>query len=141
MKSERELYLECLEKYGTSGQWRQMQEECAELIAKINQVDRGRIPVEALAEEVADVEILVGQARMFLGDELVDAEKARKLARLERRLAEYVPSTHDLNQEGLCNLLHDSSRQDQCGRINLHKTANALHRFLDEAGYVIKKKG
>lgn len=141
MKGERELYRECLEKYGSSGQWRQMQEECAELIAKINQVDRGRIPIEALAEEVADVEILIGQARMALGDELVDAEKARKLARLERRLSEHVPKSHEINQEFLCDLLHDSSRWDQDGRINLHKTANVLHRFVDDAGYVIKKKG
>lgn len=141
MKSERELYRLCAEKYGAQAQWDQMQEECAEVIAKINQVKRGRYPISALAEEVADVEIVTAQARMFLGDELVDAEKSRKLARLERRLDDHVaPPPHEIHEEELCNLINDSCRYDTDGHINTSSMAKVFYKFLEAAGYNIKKK-
>lgn len=73
--------------WGEPAQWRQVQEECGELVAAVNQADRGRAGSAAkLAEEVADVTIMMAQARVMLGAEVVDAAIDRKLARLERRL-------------------------------------------------------
>lgn len=74
-----------LEKWAAAPQWRMLQEECAELIAAINQYDRGRVTEDRVAEEVADVLIMVAQARVLLGDR-VDAWLRAKLERLERRL-------------------------------------------------------
>jgi NTP pyrophosphatase (non-canonical NTP hydrolase) len=65
------------------------QEEAGEFVAAVNRADRGREgAAAALAEEVADVTIMMAQARVMLGDAVVDAAIERKLARLEQRIAE-----------------------------------------------------
>lgn len=74
--------------WGSEEQWRIVQEECCELGADINRFHRGRIDVEKLAEEVADVTIMMVQARLMLGHAVVDAAVERKLARLEKRITE-----------------------------------------------------
>jgi NTP pyrophosphatase (non-canonical NTP hydrolase) len=78
--------LGAVSKWGSGSQWRLIQEECAELIVKINHVDRLRADVQDLAEEVADVIICCAQARVMLGERLVDAAVLKKLERLEQRL-------------------------------------------------------
>lgn len=85
---ERELYLLALRMWGRAAQWRMLQEECGELIAAINQLDRRRISVDDVAEELADVAIMLGQAAEIVGIERCREAKARKLARLEQRLEE-----------------------------------------------------
>ena len=40
----------------------------------------------SIAEEVADVEIMIDQMRKFLGDKRIDKFKKSKIARLEKRL-------------------------------------------------------
>ncbi len=72
--------------WGADSQWRQLQEECGELIAAANRLWRGRIGVQDVAEEVADVLVMVYQARLMLGP-LVDKAVERKLTRLEALLA------------------------------------------------------
>lgn len=74
--------------YGAESQWRMVQEECGELIAAINHAMRGRPDAqERLMEEVADVFILVEQARLMLGkEELFALVVQRKLARLATRI-------------------------------------------------------
>lgn len=50
--------------WGAASQLRQLQEECGELVAAVNQADRGRDgAIGQLIEEVADVEIMIAQAR------------------------------------------------------------------------------
>jgi NTP pyrophosphatase (non-canonical NTP hydrolase) len=73
-------------KWGSESQWRMVQEECGELIAAVNQFARSRIGADAVASEVADVIIMMGQARLMLGEELVDSQVLKKLARLEVRV-------------------------------------------------------
>jgi len=75
-------------KYGKEPQWRQLQEECAELIAAVNRFMRKReAALDNLIEEVADVEIMLKQARLLIGnDDLVDAAVEKKIKRLRERL-------------------------------------------------------
>ena len=86
--NKEQLYRDAVDKWGPATEWRQLQEECGELIAAINRFDRTRCTEAELAEEVADVEILIEQARLMLGDELVDTFKRQKLERLAERLQE-----------------------------------------------------
>lgn len=75
-------------KWGTTSQMNQVQEECAELIAAINRLRRGRVNIKDLAEEVADVIVVTEQARQIVnelgGD--VEAVLEAKLGRLEERI-------------------------------------------------------
>lgn len=80
------LYSEAIERFGAELQMRMVQEECAELIAAINQFTRGRLGILALAEEVADVEIMCGQMRLIVGHGAVEEVKKSKLERLAERV-------------------------------------------------------
>lgn len=72
--------------FGAEPQLRMLQEECAELIAAVNQYFRARQGSESsLVEEVADATIMLAQARKLLGNQ-VDRAIERKLDRLEMRL-------------------------------------------------------
>lgn len=75
------------ELWGAEFHMRLVQEECAELIAAINQYDRGRGTLEEVAEEVADVVLVIGAARAIVGETLVDGFVLGKLQRLEERIA------------------------------------------------------
>ena len=74
-------------KWGQASQLEMVQEECAELIAALNRVKRGRVDRAAVAEEAADVYITLEAVRCWLGDAAVDEAIERKLARLAERLA------------------------------------------------------
>lgn len=81
-----DLYRRALAVYGEGPQFGQTQEECAELIAAINQYRRGRVGHDKIAEETADVENMCTQMRALVGDAAVDAAKSFKLARFAKRL-------------------------------------------------------
>jgi len=73
--------------WGAENQWRQLQEECGELIAAVNRARRGRPDaLRLLIDEVADVTIMVRQARILLGASEVDRVIDAKIARLELRI-------------------------------------------------------
>jgi len=57
-------------------------EECAELIQAICHTGRNRTKY-SIAEETADVEIMCGQLREIVGDNIVQGWKAKKLSRLK----------------------------------------------------------
>ena len=76
------LLRETIRLWGPMNQLRQAQEEAGELIAAINQYSRGRIGPSVLAEEVADMEIMIEQARVIVGDAAVDEHRRFKLERL-----------------------------------------------------------
>lgn len=59
-------------------------EECAELIQAIQKRKRGFNNVDNVAEEIADVEIMLEQCKILLGNErLVLSKKQDKLKRLQ----------------------------------------------------------
>jgi NTP pyrophosphatase (non-canonical NTP hydrolase) len=89
-KEHKPLLLRAIAVWGDEPQWRQLQEECAELIAAVNRFTRRREgSEEQLIEELADVEIMLAQARLILGglaQDAVDTAIVRKLERLQKRL-------------------------------------------------------
>ena len=80
------LYWKALAKWGIESQLDMMIEECAELIQAIQHIKRGRYQFVNLFEELADVEIVLEQMKLWYGIRRVNAVKAVKLGRLEKRL-------------------------------------------------------
>ena len=69
------------------GQLNQVQEECAELISAINKLRRNKQgAMDAVEEELADVCIMISQARRIIGPDHIDKKINEKLARCEERL-------------------------------------------------------
>lgn len=85
-EENQKLFKQCLEKWGYKCQMGMVIEECAELIAAIQQYDRGRITEEQVAEEIADVMITTAQARLIVSPEIVDGFVKSKIERLRGRL-------------------------------------------------------
>jgi NTP pyrophosphatase (non-canonical NTP hydrolase) len=88
LMSYRDLYQATLRKWGEAAQYDQAVEECAELITTLKHLRRGRSDETAVAEELADVYLMVGQLTFMLGEAQVAAAIERKLARLQALLAE-----------------------------------------------------
>ena len=63
-----------------------MIEECAELIAALKHYKRGRIGENEVVEELADVNLMLGQLSWMLGTEKVDQAITAKLNKLDRLL-------------------------------------------------------
>ena len=83
------IYKDAVEKWGVAFQITIAMEEMGECIASLNQYFfRSRIPIEKLAEEIADVEIVCEQLRVIVGNDIVEKVKAKKLKRFTKRVLE-----------------------------------------------------
>lgn len=81
------LCAQALAKWGAASQVDCLLEEMAELQKEIIKNRRGRDNAEAIAEEIADVEIMLHQLKLvFRLSEQVEGYKQQKLARLKERL-------------------------------------------------------
>lgn len=87
-KGNNELYQRCIDKWGIGLQMNMLIEESSELITVISRIMRGRDKIlNNLIEEIADVELLLGQIKYVYNiEEMVLIEKDRKIERLEKRL-------------------------------------------------------
>jgi len=74
--------------FGAPAQMAMFREECTEALLAMSHYERGRVRIDAVIEEVADVLITAESARLILGPELVDAAKQRKLDRLVETMAD-----------------------------------------------------
>lgn len=83
----RDLYEATLRKWGEQAQYDQAVEECAELIATLKHLRRGRTGEDAVADELADVYLMIGQLVYMIGEARVAAAVERKLDRLRAHLA------------------------------------------------------
>ncbi|WP_298699201.1 hypothetical protein [uncultured Brevundimonas sp.] len=81
-----EIARQALETWGHSAQIDMVIEECSELILALQHWKRGRVRSDAVASEVADVSIMLSQARIIFGSEDVDRARDQKIARLVGRL-------------------------------------------------------
>lgn len=81
---------EALARYGAEAQIGMIIEECSELIVALSHYRRGRALAEKVAEEYADVLIMLAQLRLILEAEGVPVgeDVDRKLKRLKARLAD-----------------------------------------------------
>jgi len=88
----KKLYEKAIKLWGGKVQLGMLQEECGELISAINRFERGREDSFInLAEEFADVEIVMGQIKHLLfskteGKKIYIKEKRRKIKRFRIRL-------------------------------------------------------
>ena len=71
-----------LEYFGLHNQLRQLQEEAAELSLVINHLFRGRKQLIDLMDEMADVEIMIDQMKLYYGTDIFDRIKKNKLTRI-----------------------------------------------------------
>lgn len=90
MSKRKEIYSRAIKVWGRTSQILQMAEEASELaVAAIKVANRGANPLGNLAEECADVSIMLHEMKELFGPEFeaqVRKVKAEKLDRLERRL-------------------------------------------------------
>lgn len=80
------IYRATLAKWGEAAQYEQMVEECAELIAALKHFQRGKIDRYQLIDELADVQLMVGQLIWMLGEDEVQAAMGKKLLKLQKLL-------------------------------------------------------
>jgi len=81
------IYERAIETWGGEAQMDMIIEECSELIVALQRLKRGRGRVELVQDEVADVLIMAEQAKVLFGADDIERIVARKLARLETRVA------------------------------------------------------
>lgn len=84
--TEKQIYANAILAYGVEGQIDMLHEEVGELLSALNKFKRGRVSADEVITEIADVEIMCGQMAMIFGPEKVEAEKERKLIRLQQRI-------------------------------------------------------
>jgi len=85
-KKNVEIYFKAIGQYGIVAQEWMLVEECGEMLNAFAKLRRGRASKADILTELADVHIMVEQMACFFGIEEFEAEKERKLARLEERL-------------------------------------------------------
>ncbi|MBP2844436.1 hypothetical protein [Dickeya oryzae] len=86
INSRAELYRTALKKFGPDAQSLKLMEEAAELAAAAARNMNGIGNEVDLAEELADVEIMIEQFRLNGMDRMIELAKQVKLDRLARRL-------------------------------------------------------
>lgn len=88
--SEDEVYrtlLRAIDMWGCDAQLKMVLEEMSELAKEICKFWRGKNNTESIADEVADVEIMLAQAKLIFGiEKTVEQHKVDKLERLKMRL-------------------------------------------------------
>lgn len=88
--NEKEILTKAVDTWGVTAQITMVYEEMAELQKELCKNFRGKENVDEIAEEVADVEIMLEQLKIIFNiDDLVEEERKRKLERLEQRLVKY----------------------------------------------------
>jgi NTP pyrophosphatase (non-canonical NTP hydrolase) len=80
------LFEETLQLWGIKAQIYKFSEEVGELLVAIHHWYDDKATKEELAEEIADVEIMCSQFRHYIGSEVVNSIKTKKLIRLRERV-------------------------------------------------------
>jgi len=85
---EKVVFESALEKYGIDNQIFQLFEEMGELTVAINGYRRGRKTLSDIAEEIADIEIMLDQMKMIFltSEEGLNEIRTQKTERLKQRI-------------------------------------------------------
>ena len=86
-RKDRKVYADAIATWGPDFQVIKIREEMGELQTAMARYEFGRESIDAVIDEVADVTIMMHQARLIFGAGLVDAAIERKLARLSDKIA------------------------------------------------------
>lgn len=88
-EDRKRVYERAIERWGIKGQLLMVIEEMSELTKEICKSFRGNDNLEQIAEETADVLIMIEQLRMILGiDDMIAKHMDHKIERLNDRLEE-----------------------------------------------------
>lgn len=85
-----EIYLKAIDKWGKQLQMVLLMEEMSELAKEVSKRIRGKPDYDHMAEEIVDVEIMLGQLKLIGSkeytkfDENINSHKKRKIRRLEK---------------------------------------------------------
>lgn len=88
MMRYKDLYVRAINKWGVEAQCDQAVEECAELIASLKHLKRGKVSEDELIDEIADVYLMLGQLIYMFGEDKLNTAVDRKIVKLEKLLAE-----------------------------------------------------
>lgn len=80
------IYKRCIDKWGVQAQLDMVIEECLELALQTHRDKRGRTTVDEVAEEAADVYMVLHQLAEIIGEDKIQPWIDTKCARLEERL-------------------------------------------------------
>lgn len=81
--TEQEIYQAALDKWGAGTQMGMAMTEASELAAALGRsAVQGRDNTDEIIDELADMEIMLGQMRLLFDGEKINERKAYKLARL-----------------------------------------------------------
>lgn len=87
---EKKVYRSALDTWGAAAQVTMVMEEMAELQKELCKNARGRNNLPELAEEIADVRIMLEQMEVLFDiEDAVEEYKAQKVERLETRISAY----------------------------------------------------
>lgn len=87
MMKKEELYTKALDIFGCEAQTTMVFEEMSELQKELCKALRGMPVIESIAEEIADVEIMLEQMKqLYKVEHLVETTKEYKLRRLNRMI-------------------------------------------------------
>ena len=89
-----DIYKKAINTFGESAQMIVALEECSELQKEITKLLRGKGNLEHLAEEMADVEIMLEQLELIYGVGLIQQKQVFKENKL-KRLAERINLEND----------------------------------------------
>ena len=87
--NEYDIYHWAVERFGTEHQIKKAAEELGELIQALMRYGNGEPVIGNVCEEIADVEIMLEQLKIILGEryeKYLDAKKAEKIGKLARYL-------------------------------------------------------
>ena len=87
------VYLEAISTFGAENQEKMVVEEMSELTKEICKHWRGRDNLTAIADEIADVTIMLEQLRLIYNlNDSVASHMDKKILRLQDRIASHLPS-------------------------------------------------
>lgn len=86
---QNKIYKKIINHYGANPQFDKLEEELAELLLAVKHYRAGKATYEALISEIADVDIMIEQARMLfqINDELYYKIKRYKKERTLKRIS------------------------------------------------------
>ena len=92
-KSEREIFLKAIDVFGSGNQVIMVMEEMNELGKELCKTFReSGAPIDNICEEIADVEIMLDQLKLIVGEKNVTYYRKKKIKRLKERLDTYDKS-------------------------------------------------
>lgn len=81
-----EICIKAVQKWGKDHQIDKCIEECAELMNELIKQRDNRSNIEDIADEIADVDIMLEQMKYIYGYDRCEAHKAKKLERLKEKI-------------------------------------------------------